>query len=392
MKSLKWYLVTGGVLLIIYIIAQLNRPKAIDWTLNLSNNEKTPFGTYVLYRRLNDIFPGSQIAPYRQPVYNVIAEDSIKQASYIIICAGIELSKADYEQLVKYIRAGNDVFLATGYFGKLLNKNLNIETQENFQVGSSGTPVNFMNPVLNPKKYFNVDKGADVYYFSKFDTLKATVLGENIHGQPTFIKYAFGKGALYLAANPKLFSNYSLLKPDGAEYAATALSFIKNTNRIIYDEYYTQGDKGESTPMRVFLSNPYLQWAYYIAIFSLLLFVLFDIKRTQRVIPVIEPLRNSTLDFVNVVGQVYYEKRNNANIAHKKILYLLVDLRDNYQLRTNKLDDEFTENLTAKLGVGRTFANELVNYIRYISVQDRVNDHELIELNKLIEQLYTQNR
>jgi hypothetical protein len=144
--------------------------------------------------------------------------------------------------------------------------------------------------------------------------------------------------------------------------------------------------------MRVFLKNPILQWAYYIAIFSLLLFVVFEIKRRQRVIPVIEPLPNSTLEFVNVVGQVYYEKRNNVNIAHKKILYLLADLRDEYQLKTNKLDDEFIDKLASKLGLENDFAIELVNYIRFISVQDSVSDRELIELNKLIEQLYIQSR
>jgi len=144
--------------------------------------------------------------------------------------------------------------------------------------------------------------------------------------------------------------------------------------------------------MRVFLSHPELEWAYYIAIFSLLIFVLYEIKRRQRIIPVIEPLSNSTLEFVNVVGQVYYEKRNNDNIAKKQVLYLLSYLRDEYQLKTNKLDKEFTETLTAKLGLDPDFANDFVEFLHYINVQDRINDKELIHLNKLIEQFYIQSR
>jgi hypothetical protein len=195
---------------------------------------------------------------------------------------------------------------------------------------------------------------------------------------------------LYLCANPKFFSNYSLLKPDGAAYAATALSYIKSTKQIILDEYYTQGDIGDDTPMRLFLSNPALQWAYYIALFSLLIFVLYEIKRRQRIIPVIEPLSNSTLDFVTVVGHVYYEKRDNADIAQKKILYLLTYLRDEHQIKTAVADEEFKERIAGKLGLEPAFANELVNYLRYISVQQKVNDRELIELNKLIEKFYKQ--
>ena len=75
MKSLKLYLIVAAVLLVIYIIAQFNRPKIIDWSESFSDKEKTPFGTYIVYNRLKDIFPKSQIMPYRQPIYSVIDED-----------------------------------------------------------------------------------------------------------------------------------------------------------------------------------------------------------------------------------------------------------------------------------------------------------------------------
>ncbi len=391
MRSLKLYLIVGGVLLAIYIIAQLNRPKAVDWSESFSDKEKTPFGTYIVYNRLKDVFPKSRIIPYRQPVYSVIAEDSIKNSSYIIICPGFELTKADYDQLVKYIRKGNDVFIASSYFGKTFDKKLSIRTETFLKFGRDTSSVKFLNPALDPQKLYTLDKGTGSNYFSKFDTLRAAVIGENVNHKANFIKYSFGKGSLYLVTNPKLFSNYSLLNPSGAEYAATALSYLKSSDKLIWDEYYTQGDTGSESPMRVFLSNDALQWAYYIAILSLLIFVFFEVKRTQRVIPVIEPLNNTTLEFVNVVGQVYYEKRNNANIAHKKILYLLEHLREEYQLKTNKLDSEFTEKLTAKLGIDPAFSHRLVSYILYISVQDHVSDRELIELNKLIEKLYIQS-
>jgi len=395
MKGLRAYLIIGGALLIVYIIAEFNRPKPIDWTASLSTKDKIPYGAYILYDRLTDIFPGDTIVPHRQPVYNVIAEDSIKQSSYVIICHDIEFSKPDYNQLEKYLKQGNDVFIAAEDFGKLFGKNLNIETNaENYFKFTKdyGMPVSFVSPYLDPKKTYAVGKGMGDVYFSKFDTTKATILGKDIKHNANFIKYTIGKGSLYLLSNPKFFSNYSLLKPQGTAYAATALSFIKSTKKITWDQYYTQGDEENDSPMRVFLSHPELEWAYYIAIFSLIIFVLYEIKRRQRIIPVIEPLSNSTLEFVNVVGQVYYEKRNNDNIAKKQVLYFLTYLRDEYQLKTNKLDKEFIETLTAKLGLNPDFANDFVEYLHYINMQDRINDRELIHLNKLIEQFYIQSR
>lgn len=392
MKSLRIYLIIAGLLLTIYIVAQVNRPKAVDWKITLSSNEKTPYGDYILYNRLGDLFPKSNIITYRQPIYNVIAEDSIKRSSYIIVCVGMDLSKPDYKQLTKYIEQGNDVFIAAQYFGTLLSDTLNIKSQFDSGGKDDKSSVHFTNPQLNPSRNFIIDKYAGNTSFAEFDTARATVLGENANHHPNFLKYTFGKGSLYLSVNPKLFSNYSLLQPQGADYAATALSYVKQTPNIIWDEYYSKGNAGAQTPMRVFLSNPTLQWAYYITIFTLLVFLVYEMKRRQRIIPVIEPLSNTTLDFVTTVGQVYYEQHNNANIAQKKILYWLTYLRDEHQVKTAKLDKELIEKLKGKLGMKPEFATEMVTYINYIDSQNNVTDSELIELNKFIEQFYMQAR
>jgi hypothetical protein len=117
-------------------------------------------------------------------------------------------------------------------------------------------------------------------------------------------------------------------------------------------------------------------------------FIFYEKKRRQRIIPIIEPLKNATVGFVNVVGQVYYEQRDNKNMAQKKILYFLEHLRTKYYLRTNVLDAEFIERLSQKAGIEISFAREIVNQINYIEVQVQVTDHELILLNQLIEQFY----
>jgi hypothetical protein len=342
-----------------------------------------------LKHQLNDIFPGSEVRIANQPVYNVIAEDSVKNSTYLIICPGFELTKADYSHLSAYLKQGNDVFIASEYFGRLMEKKLGVETNQEF-AGHDYMSVRFLNKHLDTVRHYGVDKGAGNNYFTGFDTLKATVIGENANHQANFIKYPFGPGALYLAANPKYFSNYALLKPDGASYAAIALSYLKGTKQIIWDEYYTRRDESQLSPMRMFLSRPMLKSAYYITIFGLLIYVAYGIKRRQRVIPVIEPLANSTVEFVKVTGQVYYEKRDNANIANKKILYFFTYLRDEHQLKTSETDDGFIEKITAKLGIEPGFANELLRYIQYLKVQTNVTEQELIELNRLIEKFYLQ--
>lgn len=393
MKGLRLYLIIGGLIVLLYLFAQINKPKEIDWSPTLSSDDKIPFGAYILHDRLNDIFPGSHIKPYHEPVYNVIVDDSVKNSSYVIICKEIQLTKYDYNKLTGYLRKGNDVFIAAESFSGALGEKLNLSTARalGFIGGTVTSPINFVSPHLDTTRRYKVDKGCTNIYFTEFDTAKAAVISKDTAGHANFIRYRFGNGNLYLLANPRVFSNYSLLTADGAGYAAAALSYVKNTSTITWDEYYTEGDDEQSL-MRVFFGNGNLQWAYYLTLFSLLMFVLFEIKRRQRTIPVIAPLKNSTVEFVNVVGQVYFEKRNNADIAHKQVVYILAHIRETYQIKTDKFDEEFVERLTGKVGLDEEFARNFTKYLQFIAMQDHVNDSELIGLNKLIEQFYKKSR
>ncbi len=391
MKSLKLYIAVLGCLMLVYLVAQYNRPKPVDWSDTLDINDKIPFGTYVLYNRINDIFPGAKISTFREPVYNVINDHGIKHGTYIIICSSVNLNEYDYTKLKSYLKAGNDVFIAASYFGDEFRKNLGIETQVEFgnknQVG-----IKFNNKYLDTTRLYGGEKGIGDGYFKAIDTAKLVALGSNTQRHTNFVKYTWGKGNLYLNANPLMFTNFGILSGNNAGYASKALSVVKNDPNLIWDQYYTLGRSDDESSMRVFLRNPVLRWAFYIAFFGLMVFIVYEAKRRQRIIPVIEPLPNSTVEFVSVVGQVYYEKRDNANIARKKATYLLEYLRDNYRLKTNNLDEEFIGTLSQKTGTPIDFIIDLINTINFISTRESITDMELIRFNKLIEKFYSQNR
>jgi hypothetical protein len=389
MKDFKIYISLAAALILVYLIAQYNKPAPVNWAPSFYYNDKIPFGTYITYHRLNDIFPEANVVKTNTSLYKAFHDSSITQGNYLIIAKACTINKYDFNELVKFIKPGNSVFISSLTLNGFITDTLKLSLSYEYKKDNSNLLLN--NKAFSQNKYkFRSDVSNQ--YFSEFDTAKATVLGTNTYGHNTFLRFTFGKGNLYICANPGVFSNYGLLYGDGAQYSANALSYLPATKTLYWDEFQNGDIPADDSPLRVFFNNPSLQWSYYLSLFSLVVFVLFEIKRRQRIIPVIEPLNNSTLDFVNVVGQVYYEKRNNANIANKKILYFLTHLRDEYQLKTNILDKEFAEKLSGKLGIESNFADHLISYIKYISVQDNVNDRELIELNQLIEKFYTQSR
>jgi len=390
MRDFKIYLSVASILLVVYVVAQYNKPAPVNWSTTLYYNDKVPFGTYIFYQQLKQIYPAANVIKTNGSIYRVLHDTTTRPGNYLIIAKTVTMNKPDFAELVKYIKAGNSVFISALNFDGVLADTLNISTATQFNKGNAG--LNFESPQLKQESYYNFGNDISNKYFKRFDTAKATVIGRNNYGNSTYLSFTFGKGKLYLCADPLIFTNYGLLSNKGADYAAKALSYLPVTTNVYWDEYQNGDIEADESPMRVFFSSPNLQWAYYISLVGIIIFVLYEMKRRQRIIPVIEPLKNSTVEFVSVVGQVYYEKRDNANIAHKKIFFLLAHIRDEYRLKTNKLDKEFTENLTAKLGLDEPFATRMVNYLQYISVQTRVDDHELIELNKLIEQFYIKSR
>jgi hypothetical protein len=176
MKDLKIYISLASIVLIIYLVAQFNKPKPTDWSTTLSSNDKIPFGTYILYNRITDIFPGAKVKTFREPVYNVIDDENIENGTYMIIGDDIDIDTNDYVQLKKYIEKGNDVFIAANTFSGELAKILKINTEND---RSPATRIGFINNQWKDNLY-DVDKYSSNGYIADFDTLKAVVLGNNI--------------------------------------------------------------------------------------------------------------------------------------------------------------------------------------------------------------------
>ncbi|WP_316816992.1 DUF4350 domain-containing protein [Pedobacter nyackensis] len=389
MRGLRLYLIGSAVVMLLYLIAQYYKPKPTNWNATYLKEDKIPFGTYILYQELASLFPKALITPSRLPVYNTLKDKGFKRSNYLLIAGEVRMDEYDYKELVKYMEAGNNVFIAAYQLSALLSDTLNLTMNSVFKK-EKGTRINFVNPAVRDKKGYLFNKGLGDQYFSKVDTLRARALGRNDDGEVNYVKYNYGKGALYILPSPQLLSNYNLLNAAGAKYIATVLSFLPPAEKIIWDENNTKGNADEESILRVLLKHDQLRWAYYLALVGLLIFVFFEMKRRQRIIPVIEPLKNTSVDFVKVVGKVYYQQRDNRDIVQKKIIYFLAHVRTDYQLKTTKLDEDFVVDLIHKSGVNEDVVRELIGTINRFNGTDMVTDGELINLNKIIEKFYKQ--
>jgi hypothetical protein len=397
-KQSKIALYAIGAVIVLMMLAEITKPKALNWRDSYSASDKIPLGCYVLFNELNN-YSNQTITVSTKNIFETLKElkDSTKTVSFFINNI-VSFDKQDSEALIKYVEKGNSVFISANNLYGNLSDTLNI---------SVGTDMNnfFKRPSLNsftsPSLKSNERRFKDVIensYFTKIDTLNAIALGTikidksdkiindtipdtNIN----YIKMPFGSnnGAFYIHTNPFAFTNYHMLNGNEA-YAATVLSFLPKHN-IIWDNYYKSGRKIITSPLRFVLQNQALKWAFYIALLSLILFVIFRGKRTQRIIPVIEPLKNATLDFTRTVGDLYYQHGDFTNIITNKIQYFLEQIRSKYYLNTNELNEGFISKLAIKSSNKKEDTKALIDYIIYLKSKSNHTEIDLIQLNKLIE-------
>lgn len=397
-KQSKIALYAIGAVIVLMMLAEITKPKALNWRDSYSASDKIPLGCYVLFNELNN-YSNQTITVSTKNIFETLKElkDSTKTVS-LFINNIVSFDKQASEALIKYVEKGNSVFISANNLYGNLSDTLNI---------SVGTDMNnfFKRPSLNsftsPSLKSNERRFKDVIensYFTKIDTLNAIALGTikvdksdkiindtipdtNIN----YIKMPFGSnnGAFYIHTNPFAFTNYHMLNGNEA-YAATVLSFLPKHN-IIWDNYYKSGRKIITSPLRFVLQNQALKWAFYIALLSLILFVIFRGKRTQRIIPVVEPLKNATLDFTRTIGDLYYQHGDFTNIITNKIQYFLEQIRSKYYLNTNELSESFISKLAIKSSNKKEDTKALIDYIIYLKSKSNHTEIDLIQLNKLIE-------
>lgn len=390
MKGYRRFIIAFVLVLALYIVAEMNRPKPVDWVVSLSKDQKSPYGSYILYHQLKDLFPQAAIQSYRQPVYNQVNNYTDSNTAYLLVEPSVEFSKDDLNELLNYAVSGNYVFISASNFSKALTDTLKFTVSRRFEVaGKDSTTINFTNPLLRASKDYGFTAMTLDPYFKKIDTLHTVVLGNNHLKDINFIKIPYGDGAFFVHAAPLCFSNYFMLTGNNAEYTAKALSYLpKNVKQVYWDEFYKLGPEGSTSPLRFILNNAWLRWAFRISVLAILLFVFFEMKRKQRVIPVIEPPRNSSLDFVQTVGSVYFNQHDNKNIALKKINYFMEFVRSQFYLSTNHFDDVFVQTLAKKSGVGENECRQLVNLIYEINESPQITDQALVQLSNQIDSFY----
>jgi hypothetical protein len=372
--------------------------KEINRRLTLRRQDKLPYGTKVAFDGLASLFPDATVSYFDKSTEKLPTGDG-KTASIIIVGA-IDPSMPEINSLLDFVGQGNHVFISARWFGDSLLHALGVKASFNFAVPNPYLPmdsleISLRQPVTGDSLSFAYPGDSFEGWIDSCNLQYTTILGWDRHGRPDFVRFSYkGGGTIYLHFAPLAFSNFFLLHKNNISYYQSALSYLPgDLQAILWDEYYIHGSRGPRgggffSSLKYLLSQKPLAWAFWLVLLLTLLVYLFESKRRQRPIPVILPLANTSLDFVRTIGRLYFQRRDNLNLATKMVIHFQDQVRTRYNLNATALDDDLVVRIAHRTGYQQEALSRLIGYMRVLPSKAYVPDAELMDFHRQLEAFY----
>ncbi len=328
----------------------------------------------------------SQMAPEYAPY------QTTQPINYLFVGPNVTLDSLDVQQLKWFVSMGHHVFISTENPPQRLLKSLRVVTRyyapptlvarDTIRVRLIGDSTDRRYRFAARAIQYDFKRLAALPGDSAGQTARIETLGADEVGNSVLIRVPYGHGDFTFCSIPLAFTNYYLLRPSKAGFAWGALSYLPQ-GQVWWDEFEKQGTEEDQSFLRVIYKHDALRIAFYLLLVGGLLLLWIGGKRRQRAIPVVKPLPNNTLQFVNTVASLYRQGDNHARIAHRKIDLFLDFIRSRYNEKTDDLSNtDFRQLVTLKSGLPRADVDELMRRVALIRTADWVSDGELMWLSQ----------
>ncbi len=415
----SWILL--GLLLLFAIVYFSYKPE--NWDENYELENEGAYGLSVL-AEIMQTFDGSREVIQTEKPFQSINNDFSYPSNYFIASDFWGLDSLDINALAEFVASGNTAFIASkelpqNFVNKILPELEDDNNIDNFLMTRLDSNLVFQ--LVDPKiksgdnlVYNFYRQGYKIFHYlwshmpkDWFSRHNSSVekLGHIRFKNEELTNFAsiqYGNGTFLLHSNPLVFTNFYLSKERHLEYVENLLSYL-NEGPVIWDKYASEfknrnksssskNESTQSTPLKYVLSQPALAWAWYTILFMGLMYLIFRAKREQRIIPVLRPNTNTSLEYVKTIGQLYFQNGNPKQVSTQKMNYLQEHIRVRYHLQTNDWDAEFREKLAQKSGVAKELVDKIDFLYKNIQKHPRISEQTLMEFHNLLQEFYDKGK
>lgn len=187
---------------------------------------------------------------------------------------------------------------------------------------------------------------------------------------PVAVSVPYGKGEVIFVSSPLLFTNYGMLEGNTFVYIFRLMSYLADLP-VYRTEAYVKTDAmlvAEQSPFREFIKRPPLRWALYLALLGVVLFMIFTARRRQRVIPIMSKPANRSLEFIQLIGTLYYQRKDHVDLVRKKFKLFAEELRKTAGVDISDVNTDDREYLllAEKTGMNSDRLKKVIRQIRLV--------------------------
>lgn len=329
-----------------------------NWTYTLDKNSTEPYGLYLAYDQLGQIFPAAE----KETIYNFNKYVSENRGKYstdkkytllIAITDRMQLSSTEAEDLYIYISNGGSAILVSDNFSSAIDSIFELtDKEESIRYPYSKEDSLSTYDVWWDNEWYpyELDLPFDVDYYDEDEAWGLRKVKDE--SLANVVTRDIGDGSIKFSNSPEMFTNYALLKDSNIGYYE---KFLSPYNRdVSYIKWFSKKslrakrNRPDSNLMELLKQKPY-RYAFLSLLAMALLFLGFETRRRQRLVAVVPPVTNDSLAFTETIGKLYYGERDNRNLAGKMIQYYLEYIRTTYNMPTTHLNQEMAYKLARKL-------------------------------------------
>ena len=197
-----------------------------------------------------------------------------------------------------------------------------------------------------------------------------------------------GAGSLIMSTINDAFTNHSLVHANLDEIINAFLERMPN-GRIVWDQHYKPKQITETPMLGVLNEYPGLRAAYWLMVFGGCGVVIVNLKRRQRAIPVLPPIPNSAVDFVDQITMVYWNRRDHGAVARQLLRQFRLHLVQRYRIQGNQIVAMEADRISRLTGCDRNVIDHILQHMEALDNNTDLAEAELIELHKNLELFFS---
>ena len=432
MKSSRNFLFAMLVLFVLFCLLQVNLPKKFVWSPTFSHVDKQPFGCFVFDSVLTQSLPNGyhvtkktffqldqEHAKEKISVLMVVDQQNLKQLDVKYLCniarrggKVMVVASSSFDDgrnadtvVVDELERTFKVKIEDGLYFSLRGILSGLKAHDNdmydtiywnnretmyaaqsyrmFYNMVGGTLFVDSVPKVKRLAYTLSTAGYDYKHdslyvgdFTRFDTIvdkKERIERIDtfaIKKVPTAVSVPYGKGEVIFVSSPLLFTNYGMLEGNTFVYIFRLMSYLADLP-VYRTEAYVKTDAmlvAEQSPFREFIKRPPLRWALYLALLGVVLFMIFTARRRQRVIPIMSKPANRSLEFIQLIGTLYYQRKDHVDLVRKKFKLFAEELRKTAGVDISDVNTDDREYLllAEKTGMNCDRLKKVIRQIRLV--------------------------